>query len=119
MAKVSIKENAILGDEDLQKNLRSLNPEWGDFCIRASAEAWGKPLIDQKTKTLITLAVDVVIMAQGQQFANHVKMAMKQGVTREEIEELIFFMDIYAGFNKAGIFYGALDQFFGPKTKDV
>jgi 4-carboxymuconolactone decarboxylase len=111
--RITVKENAILGDNKLQEGLKKINPEWGDFCIRASAEAWGKPLIDQKTKTLLTLAVDIVIMAQGQQFANHVSMARQQGVTRAEMEELILFMSIYAGFNKAGVYYGALDAVYG------
>jgi 4-carboxymuconolactone decarboxylase len=115
MSKITVKKNAILGDKKLQDGLRKINPDWGDFCVRASAEAWGKPLIDQKTKTLITLAVDIVILAQGQQFANHLSMAKQQGVTRAEMEELILFMSIYAGFNKAGVYYGALDAVFGAK----
>lgn len=113
--KITVKENAILGDSNLQEGLRKINPVWGDLCIRASAEVWGKPLIDQKTKTIITLAVDIVIMAQGQQFSNHVSMAKQQGVTRGEMEELILFMSIYAGFNKSGVYYAALDSVYGAK----
>jgi 4-carboxymuconolactone decarboxylase len=109
MAEISIKENAVLGDEELQAGLMAINPDFGEFCIRVSGEAWGKPLIDQKTKTLIALAVDIINQSTGKQFANHVSMALKQGVTREEVEELILFMCIYAGFNKAGIYYGALN----------
>ena len=36
MAKVSIKENAVLGDEELQERLMDINPEFGEFCIRVS-----------------------------------------------------------------------------------
>ena len=116
MAEVSIHENAVLGDKDLQERLYAMNPEFGEYCVRVSGEAWGKPLLDQKTKALIAIAVDIVIQAEGPPFANHVDMAMKQGVTREELEELILFMTIYAGFNKAGIYYGALDAALGPRT---
>jgi len=110
--KVSITENAVLGDEELMKGLRALNPEFGDYCIRVSGEAWGKPLIDQKTKTLIAIVVDIVEQIHGLPFENHVKMAVKQGVTREELEELLFFMTVYAGFNKAGGYYGPLKGLF-------
>lgn len=113
MADIPLTQNAILGDDELQAGLRALNPEWGDFCIRASAEAWGKPLLDQKTKILIALAVDVVEQIHGKPFMNHIAMARKQGVSREEIEELLFFMNIYAGFNKAGSYYGQVNEFFG------
>jgi len=115
MGDIPISENAVLGDPELQKRLMGMNPEFGEFCVRVSGEAWGKPLLDQKTKTLIALAVDVVISAEGPQFANHVDMAMKQGVTREEMEELFLFMTIYAGFNKAGVYYGALDSVLGKR----
>ena len=110
MAKISIKENAVLGDEELQARLRDIDPEFGDFCIRVSGEAFGKPLIDQKTKALIAIAIDIVEQIRGIPFENHVDIAMKQGATREELRELIFLMTIYAGFNKAGGYYKALDE---------
>jgi 4-carboxymuconolactone decarboxylase len=101
----SIKENAVLGDKELQAKSRAINPEFGDFCIRVSGEVFGKPLIDQKTKALIAIVVDVVEQLRGIPFENHVEIALKQGATREE---LLLLMTIYAGFNKAGSFYGEL-----------
>src|SRR3982750_838493 len=97
-------KNAVLDDTGLQQALSGINPKFGDFCTRVAGEAWGLPLIDQKTKALITIAVDVVNQDQvgpGSPFGAHVNMAMKQGATREEIEELLLLMCVYAGFNKA------------------
>lgn len=108
MTDISIKENAVLGDKELQAKLRAINPEFGDFCIRVSGEVFGKPLIDQKTKALIAIVVDVVEQLRGIPFENHVEIALKQGATRGELEELLLLMTIYAGFNKAGSFYGEL-----------
>jgi alkylhydroperoxidase/carboxymuconolactone decarboxylase family protein YurZ len=42
-------------------------------------------------------------------------MAQKQGITREELEELFLLLTIYAGFNKAGVFYAELLRIYGPK----
>ena len=56
--------NAVLDDPELQAGLSAINPKFGDFCTRVAGEAWGLPLIDQKTKALITIAVDVVIQDQ-------------------------------------------------------
>jgi 4-carboxymuconolactone decarboxylase len=106
-------KNAVLDDKELQAGLNSINPKFGDFVTRVAGEAWGLPLIDQKTKALITIAVDVVNQEQvgpGSPFAAHVNMAMKQGATREEIEELLLFMCVYAGFNKAAGCFGALNE---------
>ena len=109
--------NAVLDDPELQAGLKSINPKFGDFCTRVAGEAWGLPLIDQKTKALITIAVDVVIQDQvgpGSPFGAHVHMALKQGATRAEIQEVLLFMCVYAGFNKAAGCFGVLNELLGP-----
>ena len=109
-------KNAVLDDPGLIAGLKSINPKFGDFCARVAGEAWGLPLIDQKTKALITIAVDVVIQDQvgpGSPFGAHVQMALKQGATREEIEEVLLFMCAYAGFNKAAGCFGVLNELLG------
>lgn len=113
MNQVTNYKNAVLDDRELQTALKGINPKFGDFVTRVAGEAWGLPLIDQKTKALITIAVDVVNQEQvgpGSPFAAHVQMAMKQGATREEIEELLLFMCVYAGFNKAAGCFGVLNE---------
>lgn len=51
-------ENAVLDDQALIDGLKSINPVWGDMTVRVAGEAWGMPLIDQKTKALITIVID-------------------------------------------------------------
>ena len=108
-------KNAVLDDHELQEALKVLNPKFGDFVTRVAGEAWGLPLIDQKTKALITIAVDVVNqdhVGAGNPFGAHVNMALKQGATREEIEELLLFLCVYAGFNKVAGCLGAMNEIF-------
>jgi 4-carboxymuconolactone decarboxylase len=108
-------ENAVLDDKELQAALIKINPKFGDFVTRVAGEAWGQPLIDQKTKALITIAIDVVNqdhVGPGNPFKAHVNMALQQGATREEIEELLLFTCVYAGFNKAAGCFGALNEIF-------
>ena len=112
-------KNAVLDDKELQDALKNINPNFGDFVTRVAGEAWGLPLIDQKTKAFITIAVDVANQDQvgpGSPFAAHVNMAIKQGATREEIEELLLFMCVYAGFNKAAGCFGALNEILGKRS---
>lgn len=109
--------NAVLDDKELQAGLNSINPKFGDFCTRVAGEAWGLPLIDQKTKALIAIAIDVMAQNQvgpGSPFGAHVMMATKQGATRAEIEEVLLFMCAYAGFNKAAGCFGVLNELLGP-----
>ena len=110
--------NAVLDDAGLQEGLNAINPKFGDFCTRVAGEAWGQPLLSQKTKALIVIAVDVVNQDQvgpGNPFGAHVQMALKQGATREEIEEVLLLMCVYAGFNKAAGCFGALNEILEPK----
>ena len=112
-------KNAVLDDRDLQEGLKSINERFGDFCTRVAGEAWGLPLIDQKTKALITIAIDVVNQDQvgpGSPFGAHVDMALKQGATLAEIEELLLFLCVYAGFNKAAGCFGALNEFINSQS---
>ncbi|HEY9695444.1 MAG TPA: EthD domain-containing protein [Oculatellaceae cyanobacterium] len=112
-------KNAVLDDKELQQGLKSINPKFGDFVTRVAGEAWGLPLIDQKTKALIAIAIDVVNQGHrgaGNPFPAHVNMAIQQGVTREEIEELLLFMCAYAGFNKVAGCFGALNEIFQPSS---
>jgi len=106
-------DNAVLDDIELQQGLKQINPKFGDFVTRVAGEAWGLPLIDQKTKALITIAVDIVNQEQvgpGNPFGAHVDMALKQGATPAEIEELLLFMCVYAGFNKVAGCFGMLNE---------
>ena len=102
--------NAVLDDQDLQAGLRSVHPAFGDLCTRVAGEVWGQPLIDQRTKALITIAIDVVnqgLMPESP-FEAHIRMALKQGSTFPQIEELLLFCCAYAGFNKAAPAFGRL-----------
>lgn len=106
-------KNAVLDDEELQQGLNSINTKFGNFVTRVAGEVWSLPSLDQKTKALITIAVDVVNQdhnGPGNPFTAHVNMALKQGVTPTEIEELLLFMCVYAGFNKAAGCFGKLNE---------
>ena len=99
---VSITQNAVLGDPELLAGLSSIDPAYGDFVTRVAGEVWGKPLIDQKTKALIAVALDVANGGlEPVPFGAHLGMAKKQGATDEELLELLLFCAVYTGFNKA------------------
>ncbi|TDE21193.1 carboxymuconolactone decarboxylase family protein [Vibrio owensii] len=106
-------QNAVLDDQALISGLKSINETWGDLAVRVAGEVWGMPLIDQKTKALITIAIDQMalnVTGDGNPFGAHVDMALKQGATYEEIEELIVFASAYTGFNKSATTMGALNK---------
>jgi 4-carboxymuconolactone decarboxylase len=104
MADSSIPRNAVLDDLELQQGLSAINPRFGDLCTRVAGEVWGLPHVDQSTKALIAIAIDVVIQnmqAEHSPFNAHVAMARKQGISWDQIEEVLLFCCAYAGLNKA------------------
>lgn len=106
-------QNAVTDDQELQQALLGINKDFGDLCIRVCGEVWGKPLISQKVKCLITIAIDVAnqsLDGPGTPFEAHVNMALKQGVSFEEIEEILLFTCAYSGFNKAAGAFGKLKE---------
>tara|TARA_B100000902_G_scaffold30661_1_gene36709 strand:+ start:207 stop:560 length:354 start_codon:yes stop_codon:yes gene_type:complete len=110
---MDLKENAVLGDVQLQEALNGVNPQFGDFCVRVAGEAWGHSLIDQRTKAMFAILLDVANQSYsgpGVPFEAHVSMALKQGVTFEEIEEVLLFACVYCGFNKAAGGFGRLNE---------
>lgn len=110
---MDIKNNAVLGDQDLIDGLNGISPIFGDFCVRVAGEAWGKPLVDQKTKAFMAIVLDVSHQSYtgpGTPFEAHVVMALKQGATFAEIEEVLNWSCVYCGFNKAAGGFGRLNE---------
>ncbi len=109
---ISLSENAVLGDTELVNGLKKMNPAFAELCLDTSGRAYGTPLIDQRTKILMAITVDIVEQIHGKPFENHLVMAKKQGITREELEELLLFLTVYTGFNKPGAFYAEITKFY-------
>jgi 4-carboxymuconolactone decarboxylase len=112
MAESSFVRNAVLDDLELQQGLSAINPRFGELCTRVAGEVWGLPHVDQRTKALIAIAIDVVIQnmqAEHSPFNAHVAMARKQGVSWEQIEEVLLFCCAYAGFNKAACAFSRME----------
>ena len=104
--------NAVLDDYGLQAQLSDINEAFGEFCTRVAGEVWGLPLIDQRTKALMAIAIDVANqgLTVDSAFEAHVRMALEQAISFEQIEEALLFCCVYAGFNKVAPAFVRLRQ---------
>jgi 4-carboxymuconolactone decarboxylase len=59
-------------------------------------DAWGRPGLDRKTRSLLTLAI-LTAISKPNQLKIHVRGALTNGATREEIREVLLHTSIYAG----------------------
>jgi 4-carboxymuconolactone decarboxylase len=72
-------------------------------------EAWHRPALDHKTRSMITLAM-LVAMSREQEIKVHVRGALANGATKDEIRELLMHSIIYCGIPRAvGAFRAAAE----------
>lgn len=59
-------------------------------------DVWNRPGLDKKTRSIITLAV-LTALTKPNQLKVHVEGAIANGVSKEEIREVILHSSVYAG----------------------
>ena len=91
---------AVLGDEHVDRALAmstDFNRDFQDFITRnAWGEIWTRPGLPRHTRSLLTLAM-MVALNRGEEFRMHVKAAFNNGVTRDQIKEVLLQSAIYCG----------------------
>jgi 4-carboxymuconolactone decarboxylase len=63
-------------------------------------DIWERPGLSKRDRSLITVAA-LVAMYRGDQLSGHLERALANGVTREEIGEVITHLAFYAGWPTA------------------
>ena len=90
----------VLGDEYVAASIEQTTPFTADFQDLITRYAWGeiwtRPGLDRKTRSCITLTA---LMSQGllEELALHVRGALRNGLTEEEIKEVFLQGAIYCG----------------------
>ena len=91
---------AVLGDEHVDRALASatgFGSEFQDYITRnVWGEIWTRPGLPRHTRSLITLAM-MVALNRADEFRMHVRAAFNNGVTREEIAEVLLQSAAYCG----------------------
>ena len=72
-------------------------------------QLWLRPGLDRRSRSLVTLGVLITLRATGQ-LRFHIPAALRNGLTREEIEEVIYHCSAYAGFPAASEARDAAEQ---------
>lgn len=106
---------AVLGDEYVDRAVASttdFNHEFQDFVTRnAWGEIWTRPGLPRHTRSLLTLAM-MVALNRVDEFRLHVRAAFNNGVTRDQIKEVLLQSAVYCGVPAANsAFHIAADVF--------
>jgi 4-carboxymuconolactone decarboxylase len=62
----------------------------------AWADVWGRPGLDRRTRSAITLALLTALRAEAE-IPMHVRAALRHGLTADEIAEVLLHATVYAG----------------------
>ncbi|HEX7263528.1 MAG TPA: 4-carboxymuconolactone decarboxylase [Candidatus Dormibacteraeota bacterium] len=91
---------AVLGDayvDRAQASRTPLNDEFQDLVARyAWGEIWTRPGLDRRTRSCITVAM-LVALNRNDELALHVRAALRNGVTVDELKEILLQTTIYCG----------------------
>ena len=99
----------VLGDEHVDRataNATDFSRPFQEFITRAAwGEAWTRPGLDRRTRSVITLSVLTALRAENE-IPMHVRAAIRNGLTPEEIREVLIHTAVYAGVPAANTAFG-------------
>ena len=90
----------VLGDAHVdaaQARKTGFTEEYQDLITRyAWGEIWTRPGLDRRTRSCITLTA-LIALNRGEELAMHVRAALRNGLTPDEIKEVLLQSAIYCG----------------------
>jgi len=108
----------VLGDAHVDKSLEkrnALNEEFQDLITRyAWGEIWSRPGLSRQMRSMLTLAMMVALNRQ-EEFRMHAKAALNNGVTPEQIKEVLLQTAIYCGVPAANNAFHIANEVIGSK----
>jgi 4-carboxymuconolactone decarboxylase len=106
---------AVLGDAHVDKSLSnrsSFNEPFQELITRyAWGEIWSRPGLPRHTRSLLTLAM-LIALNRTEELRLHLRGAVNNNVTREEIRELLLQSAIYCGVPAANSAFNLAEQLF-------
>jgi 4-carboxymuconolactone decarboxylase len=106
---------AVLGDAYVDASLKRLSPfnqDFQDLLTRyAWGEVWARPGLPRHTRSLLTIAMLVALNREAE-LTLHLRAAANNGVTREEIVEVLLQSAIYCGVPAANAAMKAAEELF-------
>lgn len=106
---------AVLGNAHVDRaeaKRNDFNGEFQDLITRhAWGEIWTRPGLPRHTRSLLTIGL-MVALNRSDEFKLHVRAAFNNGVTRDEIKEVLLQCAIYAGVPAANSAFHMAEEVF-------
>lgn len=112
----------VLGDAHVDrasKNITPFNAEFQNLITRyAWGEIWTRPGLDRKTRSCMTLAM-MIALNRGDEFKMHVRAALNNGLSQDDIKEVILQAGIYCGVPAANAAFHQAAEVFAVNADET
>jgi len=113
---------AVLGDAHVDRSMRNTNDfnrEYQDLIARyAWGEIWTRPGLPRHTRSLITIAL-LVALNRPEELRMHICAAFQNGVSRDQIKEVLLHPTIYCGVPAANSAFHAAEAVLAELDKKI
>jgi 4-carboxymuconolactone decarboxylase len=103
----------VLGDEHVDEAVERASDFTADFQDLITRYAWGeiwdRPGLDRRTRSAITITA-LVARGQFDELAMHLRAAVRNGLTRDEIKEVLLQTAIYCGVPAANSAFAVAER---------
>ena len=110
---------AVLGDEHVDRaeaGTTDFTADFQDLITRyAWGEIWTRPGLDRRTRSCITLTA-LVAGGHEKELAMHVRAALRNGLTPDEIKEVLLQAAIYCGVPAANSAFAIAQEVLAAET---
>jgi 4-carboxymuconolactone decarboxylase len=111
----------VLGDEHVDgavERTTEFTADFQDLITRyAWGEIWARPGLDRRTRSCMTL-VALVTLNRMDELAMHVRAALRNGLTPDEIKEVLLHCAIYCGVPAANAAFHVAQRALDEATAD-
>jgi 4-carboxymuconolactone decarboxylase len=112
----------VLGDAHVDRAIESttdFTAPFQDFITRyAWGAVWTRDGLDRRTRSCITLAV-LTALGREHEIAMHVRAARTNGLSHEEIAEVLLHTAVYAGVPAANAAYSIAQRVLAEETAEA
>jgi 4-carboxymuconolactone decarboxylase len=103
----------VLGDEHVDRaseRATDFTGEFQDLITRyAWGEIWSRPGLDRRTRSFITLTA-LVALNRMEELELHVRGALRNGLTQDEIKEVLLHTAVYCGVPAANAAFAVAER---------
>ncbi|MFM0321078.1 4-carboxymuconolactone decarboxylase [Caballeronia glebae] len=111
---------AVLSDAHVDRSLENrteLTTEFQNFITRyAWGEIWTREGLPRHTRSLLTIAM-MVALNRSEELALHLRAAKNNGVTQDEIKEVLLQTAVYCGVPAANSAFHLAQKIFDEQSK--